>query len=57
MGVGRDAGGEKLPLMVESFVRLLGDTNTDWTLVLHTTEDALLYRTSLPATYHEGLIK
>ena len=49
--------GEKLPLMVESFVRLLGDTNTDWTLVLHTTDDALLYWASLPATYHEGLIK
>ena len=45
-------GGEKLPLMVESFVRVLGNKNTHWTLVLHTTDDALLYWASLPATYH-----
>ena len=29
-------GGEKLSLMVESFVRLLGDKNTDWTEELDT---------------------
>ena len=49
--------GEKLPLMVESFVRLLGDKNTDWTLEHHTSDDAVLYWASLPATYHESLIK
>ena len=49
-------GGEKLPLMVESFVRLLGDKNTDWTEALDTVA-ALENWTSLPDSYHAGLIK
>jgi hypothetical protein len=49
-------GGEKLPLMVESFVRLLGNKDTDWTEEPDTATTVGNWA-SLPDSYYAGLIK